>query len=172
MTEEETELKSTCIMLLPDQRLKDARPGVKEIHLTVAYFGHFAEGAPEPARLRNALPNIARHIGGPIEAVANATGLFPDRAPNIAVVDLIDGIGPFYVRKIVEGLFGKASGAYDTLDVKVDYTHGFTPHVTRTYMTADQIKALPEMVLPPEPILFSFDAIGVWHGANHFEVSL
>jgi IMP dehydrogenase len=30
----------------------------------------------------------------------------------------------------------------------------------------------PRELLPKPPIEFTFDAIGVWHGANHFEVSL
>lgn len=171
MMDETERGSSTCIMLVPDESYRSRRPGATEHHLTVAYFGHFPEGAMEPARLRQALPNIAKNIGGKIPAVANATGLFPDR-DKYALVDLIDGIGTFYARKILESMFGMASGGYDTAEVKIDYTHGFTPHITRAYVTADQVAQQPTLTLPGAPFEFTFESIGVWHGEYHYEVAL
>lgn len=167
---EEPELFSTCIMLVPDERLKSKRPDVHEIHLTLAYFGKYAPGAYQVTELRKSLEGIAKQFDGPIPAVANGTGIFPDR-DRFAIVDLIDGIDVFYARKAVENLWGRERPAAASLDLpRIDYTHGFTPHVTREYLMADDIE--PEHLLPTDPIEFAFDAIGVWHGPNHFEVEL
>ena len=159
---------STCIMLVPNKALRDRRPDVPEIHLTLAYLGRFPDGDVRMAPVRRTLHNLAKNIGR-IKATANGTAIFPERE-RFAVADLIDGIEVFYARKAVESLFGKASGAYDTLDIRVDYTHGFTPHVTRQYVMAED--ATPELLLPFEPIEFEFEAIGLWHGSNHYEVAL
>ena len=164
----EQETLSTCIMLVPNKALRDRRPGVEEIHLTLAYLGRFPENYNGLARVRQQIHAIAKRIGK-IPATANGTAIFPERE-RFAVADLIDGIEVFYARKAVESLFGKASGAYDTLDIRVDYTHGFTPHVTRQYVMAED--ATPELLLPFEPIEFEFEAIGLWHGPNHYEVAL
>lgn len=162
---------STCIMLIPDKSFRSQRSYVDEIHLTLAYLGRL-EDSPKLFQVRRQLHQIAKRIGGPIQATANAVGLFPDR-DSFAVVDLIDGIDVFYARKTVEALFGRASGSYDTLDVKVDYTHGFTPHITREYLTISEFDAMPASVLLPVlPVDFTFDAIGLWHGKNHYEVAL
>lgn len=161
---EEPELFSTCIMLLPDQRLK-AHRSIEEIHLTLAYFGKFPQGAAEVLELRRSLPQIAKQFDGPIPAVANATGLFPDRDGRYAIVDLIDGIDVFYARKVVENLYGRDRG-----EPMIDYTHGFTPHVTREYLMPDDMTV--DGLVPTQRIEFAFDAIGVWHGPNHFEVEL
>lgn len=162
---------STCIMLIPDASFRRQRSYVDEIHLTLAYLGRL-EDSPKLFQVRRQLHHIAKRIGGPIKATANAVGLFPDRE-SFAVVDLIDGIDVFYARKTVEALFGRASGSYETLDVKVDYTHGFTPHITREYLVTSEFDAMPASVLLPVlPIEFTFDAIGLWHGKNHYEVAL
>ena len=162
---------STCIMLIPDQAYKQRRPTVEEAHLTVAYFGRFAQDAPEVASLKRAVHGIAKSIGGPIEVKANAVGLFPE-GESFALVDLIDGIGTFYARRDVENLFGPhgAAPGHPT----IDYTHGFTPHVTRKYLAPEDIDqdTLFWEILPDESFDFTFDAIGVWHGKNHYEVAL
>lgn len=167
----EVPTSSTCIMLIPDKSFRDRRPHVEEIHLTLAYLGRFEDGAVlAPARRQ--IHSIAKHIGGPIKATANAVGILPDR-DSVAIVDLIDGIDVFYARKHVEALFGMASGAYDQLDVRVDYTHGFLPHITNTYLTPEDAQdVLFGEILPGTPIEFTFDAIGLWHGKNHYEVAL
>jgi len=167
MMEQEIETMSTCIMLVPDATYAKHRPDTEDAHLTVAYFGNYPHGAYEVAALNKAVHSIAKQIGKPIEAHANAVGLFPDR-DRFAVVDLIDGIGTFYARRHVENIFGPHGVApgYPT----IDYTHGFTPHVTREYLSADAITA--EMVLPTSPFEFTFEAIGLWHGQNHYEVAL
>lgn len=166
--EYEEETVSTCIMLIPDNRLRSRRPDVPEIHLTLAYLGRFPENDPRMGRVRSTIHAIANRLIG-IGGVANGTAIFPER-DRFAVADLIDGIEVFYARKHVESLFGKASGAYETLDVSVDYTHGFTPHITRQYVMAED--ATTDLLLPAEPIEFGFEAIGLWHGSNHYEVSL
>lgn len=160
---------STCIMLIPDQAYTERRPMVKEAHLTVAYFGRFAPGAVEVVSLNRAVHGIAKSIGGPIKVKANAVGLFPE-GESFALVDLIDGIGPFYARRDVENLFGPHGEAPG--HPVIDYTHGFTPHVTRNYLAAEDILANPGWLLPRDPFDFTFDAIGVWHGKNHYEVAL
>ena len=167
----EVPTSSTCIMLIPDKSFQARRPHVEEIHLTLAYLGRF-DDSPALFQTRRQIHQIAKHIGGPIKATANAVGIFPDR-DSFALVDLIDGIDVFYARKHVEALFGKASGAYDQLEVRVDYTHGFTPHVTNQYITAEDAQdILFGEILPAEPFDFTFDAIGLWHGPNHYEVAL
>jgi 2'-5' RNA ligase len=158
-------------MLIPDKSFQARRPHVEEIHLTLAYLGRFEDGSAL-AQVRRQIHQIAKHIGGPIKATANAVGIFPDRS-SFALVDLIDGIDVFYARKHVEALFGRASGSYDSLPVKVDYTHGFTPHVTNTYLTEEDAQdILFGEILPSDPIEFTFDSIGLWHGHNHYEVAL
>jgi 2'-5' RNA ligase len=164
----EEETLSTCIMLVPGKALRDRRPDVFEIHLTLAYLGRFTENDTRLAPVRRTLHNLAKNIG-PVYGVANGTAIFPERE-RFAVADLIDGIEVFYARKMVESLYGRASGAYDSLDVKVDYTHGFTPHITREYVMAED--ATPDLLLPTEPVEFQFEAIGLWHGSNHYEVAL
>lgn len=171
MNNEEEIESSLCIMLIPDESFRRVRPGVVDIHLTLGYFGKYSTGDREPSVVRGSLAQIAKRIGGPIPAVANATGIFPDR-DKFAIVDMVDGIGTFYARKEVEAIYGRASGAYDKLDIQVDYTHGFTPHVTRAYVTADQIMKSPIITIPSQPVPFTFDAIGVWHGHNHYELAL
>jgi 2'-5' RNA ligase len=170
--EDVVETSSTCIMLIPDETFRRQRWYVDEVHLTLAYLGRFEPDSTLLAPVRRTLHSIAKHIGGPIKATANAVGLFPDR-DSFAVVDLIDGIDVFYARKHVEALLGRASGAYDSMDVKVDYTHGFTPHITREYLPQEEFHDVPASVLlPSAPIEFTFDAIGLWHGKNHYEVAL
>ena len=162
---------STCIMLIPDESFRRQRSYVDEIHLTLAYLGRFPENDNRLAQVRRQIHSIAKRIGK-IPATANGTAIFPERE-RFAVADLIDGIDVFYARKTVEALFGRASGSYDTLDVKVDYTHGFTPHITREYLTISEFDAMPASVLLPVlPVDFTFDAIGLWHGKNHYEVAL
>lgn len=169
MVEEyEEETLSTCIMLVPGKALRERRPDVFEIHLTLAYLGRFPENDKRLSRVRPMIHSIANRIQG-IKGKANGTAIFPERE-RFAVADLIDGIDVFYARKHVEALFGHASGAYDSLPVQVDYTHGFTPHITREYVMADD--ATPDLLLPTEPIEFEFEAIGLWHGSNHYEVAL
>lgn len=164
--ERDPNAQSVCIMLVPDVTLRSQRPNVEEIHLTVAYFGHMLPGDPRVTELRRMLPSIGKNLGRPVKAVANAVGIFPDRG-NYAVVDLIDGIETFYVRRLIESLFGRDAPENGP---RVDYTHGFTPHVTRKYVTAEEFRA--EDLQPGEPIEFTFDTIGVWHGPTHYEVAL
>lgn len=169
MEDKDYDTNSTCIMLVPDRTYAERRPMVEEAHLTLAYFGRFAPGAVEVTRLKQAIHGIAKSIGGPIKAKANAVGLFPE-GESFALVDLIDGIGTFYARRHVENLFGPHGEAPG--HPTIDYTHGFTPHVTIKYVTVEQIQDEPEIVIPSEPFEFTFDAIGVWHGKQHYEVAL
>ena len=169
MEDKDYDTNSTCIMLVPDRTYAERRPMVEEAHLTVAYFGRFAPDAHELTALKQAIHGIAKSIGGPIKATANAVGLFPE-GESLALVDLIDGIGTFYARRHVENLFGPHGEAPG--HPAIDYTHGFTPHVTRKYVTVDDVLANPWTLLSRDGFEFTFDAIGVWHGKNHYEVAL
>lgn len=171
MEERDPNASSLTVMLLPDASFKAVRPDVEDIHLTVAYFGHMLPTDPRVNHLRRVLPSVVKNAGGPIPAVANAVGLFPE-GERFALVDLIDGIGTFYIRRMFEALYGRDVGGLTEYDPKIDYTHGFTPHITNRYVTVEDIMDDPEIVVPSDPFEFTFDAIGVWHGKSHYEVAL
>ena len=164
------ETLSTCIMLVPDATYRRARAWVPEAHLTLGYFGRLTQNHPQVGRLLEGVKNMAASLGGPIEVVANATGIFPE-GERYAVTDLIDGIGTFYARDMLETMFGKRAKLFSTENHPViDYTHGFTPHITRDYVGPEGLERA--MVQPREPLPFTFDAIGVWHGPYHWDVQL
>lgn len=166
-------MESVTIMLLPDSAYKSARSKITGHHLTVAYFGMKSTISTQSlARLRNTIDTLARSTSGPIPAKANGVGIFDAGRSGIAVVDLIDGIGTFFVRSRVESLFGVNRTGYTLDDVKIDYTHGFTPHITREFLDREDNfygEVVPEMV---DNLEFTFTAIGLWAGDERYEVSL
>lgn len=154
-------------MLIPDHSYIKARPNVKEHHLTVAYFGRASALAPDHLRLLNSAVASLAHETGPIPAKANGIGVFNAGQDGYAVVDLIDGIGTFKMRAKVENLFG--GGLHG---LSIDYTHGFTPHMTREYLSkTDDFYAEihPDMI---DDLEFTFTALGFWYGENRYEVTL
>lgn len=167
---------SATIMMIPDDAYKAARPKIKDHHLTVAYFGQ-ASDLTEAGRERliSTAKSIARfpgNGGGPIEAKANGIGVFDAGNDGIAVVDLIDGIGTFRVRSQVENLFGNQRFGYTLDDVKVNYTHGFTPHITREYLSREDDfygEITPDLI---DNLSFQFVAVGAWIGDNKYEFEL
>lgn len=158
------------IMLIPDSTYVAARPKTKEHHLTIACMRptedeHTKAGI---ARLHNTVQMLAR-FDAPIPGRANGVGVFNAGQDGFAVVDLIDGIGTFNVRAKVESLFGGRE-----LDgVAIDYTHGFTPHMTREYLSPEDdfyAEIGPDMI---DNVQFNFVAIGLWWGDNQrYEVAL
>lgn len=112
---------------------------------------------------------LARFAGGPIPGVANGVGLFGAGQDGAAVVDLIDGIGTFQTRSKIENLYSRT-----VLDgVTIDYTHGFTPHITREYLAPEDAEFYGS--IGPEDIdnlAFNFVAVGLWHADQKYEVSL
>lgn len=163
-------MDSVSIMLIPSQEYMDSRPKTKDHHLTVAYFGTASEmTARQIARLRNTVDTIKRFSNGPIPAKANGIGLLGASVDGVAVVDLIDGIGSFQIRAKIENVFGNGM----SLDgLSVDYTHGFTPHITREYVKAEDFvyaELHPDMI---DGLEFMFTAVGLWHGDQKYEVEL
>lgn len=164
-------MDSVTIMLIPSKKYIAARPNTKEHHLTVAYFGKLSTITRDGiSRLQGTVDMIGRFSGGPIPAKANGIGVFNAGADDYAVVDLIDGIGTFRVRARIENLFGAREAGLD--GVTVDYTHGFTPHITREYLSAEDYvyaEVHPDMI---DDIEFEFTAIGLWYGEHKYEVAL
>lgn len=162
---------STTVMLIPDAAYIAARPKTKNHHLTVAYFGKDLPPA-QVARLRNATNTIKRSLTGPIQAKANGIGIFDAGNDGYAVVDLIDGIGTLKVRSLYENLFGSSQGSYATNQLRIDYTHGFTPHITREYLVKEDefyAEIGGDMI---DSIEFQFVALGVWSGNERYEITL
>lgn len=163
---------SAAFMLLPDNGYKTQRPTITDHHLTVAYFGPVAEISPAGlTALRRSVNLIARQIGEPISATANGVGYFDAGEDGFAEVDLIDGIGSLKVRMILENLFGSSGniGAYP----RISYRHGFTPHMTRSYIERNDAFMGPALI--PQnirPFDFQFVAVGAWIGDEHYEVEL
>lgn len=158
------------MMLLPDDTYRQARPKTDDHHLTIAHFGKAADITTDGiARLRAAVQMLGRFTGGPISAKANGIGVFNAGQDGFAVVDLIDGIGTFNVRSRIENLFGRPAG----LDgVTINYQHGFTPHMTREYLTHEDgfyAEVSPDMI---DNIEFKFIAVGLWHNDQRYEVAL
>lgn len=166
-------MDSVTIMLIPGKNYIDARTKTENHHLTVAYFGRSSELKEKSlARLRNTVDLISRFSKGPIPARANGIGIFKAGLDGYAMVDLIDGIGTFEVRQQVENLFGRRRVGYVLDGVQVDYTHGFTPHITREYISAeDEIYASVHADQIGD-FDFEFVAVGLWHGDHKYEVSL
>lgn len=163
-------MDSVTIMLIPSTKYIEARPKTRDHHLTVAYFGRSSETNQKTlTRLRNTVDMLARFASGPIPGKANGIGVFNAGADGIAVVDLIDGIGTFKIRAQIENLYG---GGQSLDGAAIDYTHGFTPHITREYLGREDDfygEISPDMI---DDIEFTFDAIGLWHGEQKYEVSL
>lgn len=162
---------SATIMLIPDSGYVAARPKIKDHHLTVAYFGPASDLSPAgKARLIHTAKLIARGLS-PVPAKANGIGIFDAGSDGIAVVDLIDGIGSFNVRRLVENTHGYRSG-YTLDEVRVDYTHGFTPHITREYLPREDDfygEITPDLI---DNLTFQFVAIGAWIGDEKHEFEL
>jgi len=157
------------IALLPDDTYVQARPKVVDPHLTVAYFGSVDLLSQDGrSRLGTTINVLRRSFAAPIRAKANGVGLFDAGQDGFAKVDLIDGIEVFRVRLAVELLF-QGNG----LDgVTIDYTHGFTPHMTREFLSHDDEFYA---VIGPEEIdnlSFTFDRIGLWCGDERYQVTI
>jgi len=162
----------TTIMLIPGPEYTSKRTKIKDHHLTVAYFGRDVTDGGKAA-LRRTIERIAYQIGGPIPAKANGIGMFDGGADGVAVVDLIDGIGTFRVRSMVEATFGGPYGI--RVGAPIDYTHGFTPHITREYLDPEDDFYAEICVDMVPSVDFNFIAIGVWGGKDEdtkYEVEL
>lgn len=166
---------STTIMLLPDSTYKAARPKVTDAHLTIAMFDTPADqlASADLLRLRQYVNMVTRfEVPGPIPAKANGIGIFGNGQDGVAVVDLIDGIGTFRIRAGIEKFFGPGRMGYENDPLKINYTHGFTPHMTREYLNAEDDyygEITPDMI---DGLEFNFVAIGVWSGDQRWEVAL
>lgn len=148
-------MDGVTIMLLPDKTYRDARPKTKEHHLTVAFYGPASQMRPVTRDRLQAIVNTVADRFGPIAGKANGVGVFYAGNDGFAIVDLIDGVGSHNVRVAVE--------EFDGLDkAKIDIRHGFTPHVTREYLTAEDAfyaEITPDMI---DNIEFTFDTIALW----------
>jgi 2'-5' RNA ligase len=158
---------TATLMLLPDDTYREARPHVKDPHLSVAGFGstRFMMRS-DIERLKSTVNLIARQFD-PVEVAANGVGLFDAGRDGFALVDLIDGIGTFKVRQIVENLYGGRGAG-----LRVDYTHGFTPHMTRRYYCREDdfyFAVAPEDVTGVE---FTLNKVALWAGEERYEVQL
>lgn len=159
---------TATLMLLPDESYRKARPHVKDPHLSVASFGSTRFMPPSSIdRLKSAVNLIARQFD-PIPVKANGVGLFDAGRDGFALVDLIDGIGTFKVRQIVENLYGGSK----RFGLCVDYTHGFTPHMTRRYYSREDdfyFAVAPEDV---DGVEFTLNKVALWAGEERYEVQL
>ena len=160
-------MDGTTIMLIPDDKYVAARPDTKDHHLTVAFFGKASEMTSTSVWL---LHHVVKQIherwrSKPLRGVANGIGLFPAADGAAAVVDLIDGMDLFYVRQQVEALTEAA-----TSPLEIDRTHGFTPHITRRYIAPDLDQSLDFKMV--DALHFTFNAVGLWHGDQRFELTL
>lgn len=158
-------MDSAAIMLIPDDTYRAARPKTKDHHLTVAFYGAASNITPAgESRLRRIVDLVAAS-NGPIKARANGIGLLGDPLNGTAVVDLIDGIGTLNVRAAVT--------QFDGLDgVTIDTRHGFTPHITMEFLTAEDAiygEIGPDSVLGLD---FTFVAIGLWFNDARYEITL
>jgi hypothetical protein len=158
---------TATIMLLPDEAYREARPHVKDPHLSVASFGstRFMMRS-DIERLKSTINLIGRQFD-PLPVKANGIGLFDAGRDGFALVDLIDGIGTFKVRQIIENLYGGTG-----VGLRVNYTHGFTPHMTRRYYLREDdfyFAVAPEDVSGVE---FTFNKVALWAGEERYEVQL
>lgn len=156
---------SAAIMLLPDTKYREARPKTKDHHLTVAFYGAASQMSQERhARLRSVIDRVAEAFG-PIKAQANGIGVFNAGLDGFAVVDLIDGIGSLNVRALVT--------QFDGLDgATIDTRHGFTPHITREFVAAEDRDYADISGDDIDNIEFEFIAVALWFGGQRYEVSL
>lgn len=161
------ETTSTAVMLIPDAAYIAARPKTKAHHLTVAYFGKDVP-TEQVARLRSSITTIKQSVSGPIAGRANGIGIFNAGEDGFVVVDLIDGIGTFRVRSLLENLYGGTG----TGGLRIDYSHGFTPHMTREYIAKEDDFYAAISGDDIDDIDFQFVAIGVWSGNERYEITL
>jgi hypothetical protein len=164
-------MPGTIICLIPDATYREARPKVQEPHLTVASFVRQEYTAEDLLRLRQYANGAARGIG-PIPAKANGIGIFDAGQDGFAIVDLIDGMGTFNLRRGLENLFGERRVGFNLDNLRIDYGHGFTPHMTREFVTTDDdfyAEIGADMI---DNLTFNFIAIGVWSGGQKWEVAL
>jgi len=155
-------MNTACIMLIPDGSYKAARPKTKDHHLTVAFYGPItSDMRKSQASMRKAVEGVARSVSGPIKAKANGVGMFNAGSDGIAIVDLIDGIGTFRTRTDVEFI--------NSLFWPIDYTHGFTPHITREFVPTESGGVSASMI---DNLEFTFVALGLWFGDERYEVGL
>lgn len=152
----------TYVMLVPDAAYVAARPKIKNHHMTLAYFGDTTQ--EDTARLNRSVERWAYQLKGPIAAVANGIGMFDGGADGVALVDLIDGIGCLQARNLIEASYGMSRVGYRLDTLQIGYKHGFTPHITREYLAAED-EFYAEICVDMVPSLaFNFIAIGVWSG--------
>lgn len=158
-------MNTAAIMLIPDDTYVKARPKVKDHHLTVAFYGPItSDMRKSQSSMRELVTRIARYPEGPITAKANGIGIFNAGSDGVAVVDLIDGIGTFRMRSAVE--------ANRSMFWPIDYTHGFTPHMTREYLSREDdfyAEIGADMI---DDLDFQFVALGLWFGDERYEVEL
>lgn len=164
---------SAYIMLIPDEAYMAARPKTKEHHLTIADFGLVDAIPPEGlARLRSTVQSLARYMGGPLYGTANGAGLFDAGNDGFAIVDLVDGMDTFHCRAFIERMFGDRRFGYTLDNVRIAYRHGFTPHITREYLNAedDFYGKINPSIIDHHPITFT--SIALWHGDTKYGVPL
>lgn len=158
-------MNTAAIMLVPDETYKAARPKTKDHHLTVAFYGPITSDLRKhQASMRDMVQRTARMFGGPIAARANGIGLFNAGSDGVAVVDLIDGIGTLRARMAFE--------SYNNIFWSIDRTHGFTPHITREYLAREDdfyAEIGADMI---DDLSFNFVALGLWFGAERYEIEL
>lgn len=164
--------KSTIVALIPDATFKAARPKVIDHHLTLAYFGPSEDHTPDDLMRLRQFANMAARGSGPVPAKANGIGIFDAGQDGYAIVDLIDGMGTFNLRRGLENLFGENRTGYTNDTLKIDHAHGFTPHMTREYVIPEDDfygEISGDMI---DNLAFTFIAIGVWSGDQRWEVAL
>lgn len=159
-------MNTAAIMLIPDDTYIRARPKTKDHHLTVASYGSITSNMRKSqASMRDMVNRVARRFEGPIAVRSNGIGLFNAGNDGVAVVDLIDGIGTFRVRSAIES-------HNNDMFWPIDYTHGFTPHMTREFLAREDdfyAEIGADMI---DDLEFKFVALGLWFGDERYEVEL
>lgn len=127
-----------------------------EIHLTIAYTGDAADVDPE------ALAAVARNLAlrDPLTVIISGTARFTGGDTDVAVA-LADSPG-------LEDLRRAALGQLGAHGIPVPREHGYTPHLTRAYVAADDLGPAGRLAAFP----VTFTAISAVHGKTRTDYEL
>lgn len=148
-----------ALMLTPEQQAAitadiPGRLAQEADHCTICYVAEDAASmlAQKPA-LVTALAELATRIS-PIEAQINGYGAFAGNADEYPLILLVDSPD-------LPGLYHEVCEAVAAAGITMEPNHGFTPHVTLSYLPASQ--ALPRFTRPSTPLVFDSLSL-VWAG--------